>query len=122
LNQNFDPTSPDRVQFQLGGKQLIKDVQLDLDWSITHYFDDGDREESMTKNVVSGEILWEHWLNPHRHRLELGVEANYDFRNAETDFMMLLRWHWGNGRGYRDVLPGEVGFEKVRRLRLNREK
>ena len=109
---------PDYIALRAGWRQLIGDVQLDIDYQIKRFFDDGDRERRITRRAFSANLLWDFW-QPSQRRLELGVHLRRDFDTDINSGMIFLTWHTGNGRAYRDFRPGSVDFLELRKRRLN---
>jgi len=115
-NEEIVLEKPDHLLLGAGWKQLIGDVQLDVDYRVIRFFSDTDRANAFTRHSLSFDLLWDFW-RPNQHRLELGFGLRHDFDSGQTSGELSLTWHLGNGRAYRDFRPGEVDFPELRKRR-----
>ena len=113
-NEDFNLFAPDQISATVGWKQFIMNWQFDVGYQFTRFFNDDDRSRAHNRNSVFVEASQDLWYAAGR-RLELGVRFRHDFPDNRNTGFILLTWHFGNGRGYRDFWPGEVNFRSLKR-------
>jgi hypothetical protein len=112
-NQDLNPADPDQVSAWIGWKQYWDGWQIDVAFRAAWFFDDGDRADSREQQTIVVQVLRDWWVAP-SHRLETGFELRHDFPDDETSGFVVVVWHFGNGRGYRDYRPGTIDFLPLR--------
>ncbi|MBT7890483.1 MAG: hypothetical protein HN580_15805 [Deltaproteobacteria bacterium] len=77
------------------------------------YADDQDRSLSYFRNNMGLKFVWEHWFEK-QHRMEAGLDISHELETGFSTGMLVFRFHFGGGRGYRDFLPGEIAFDDLK--------
>ena len=70
----------------------------------------------MDRHTLQLGLDWSRWT-PLQKRWQVNLNWKHDFNSGENAWLFSLVWHGGNGRGLRDVRPGEMDFFDLRRLR-----
>ncbi len=118
-NEDFDPTSPDSLGLRVGWSQFWGAAEFDVSYRLTQYFEDGDRPDPFTQNLLYLSMVADCWQSP-RHRYELGTQVLHDLGKSETSVFVFFAWHFDNGRDYRDFSPVDTLFRSMRRFRAAR--
>ena len=114
-NEDVNPFAPDSISFSAGISQRLGPVQLGIDWKGYRFFEDYDRASAVWQNRLHVEALADHWLR-NQQRIEVGVSWTHFVEQDENAFMIVARWHFGEGRMFRDFRPGEKPFLKSREV------
>ncbi|MCF7970138.1 MAG: hypothetical protein K9L22_03105 [Methylococcaceae bacterium] len=119
-NENFNIFNPDHMTLQAQWKQYLDAFQVNAGYRVSFYQPDNDRASSSTRSFVKFKLTWDHWL-VNQNRLELGLQYNYDIERSEHLPLLSFAFHFGQGRGYRDFRPGELGFLPLMQQRIPNE-
>lgn len=111
---------PDYLGFNGVWKQMLGEGQLDLGYCFTHYWADDVRSKSSNRHFLSLELSW-NWWRSNKTRWEVGAKLQQDLDNNDLLGMLYISWHGGNGRVYRDFMPGEIDFLNLRKWHLPQE-
>lgn len=109
--------SLDRASLTAEWEQLAGDVVLRASYRRTRFFADEDRSGSRWGDTIRLAADWDRFRDGGQ-RIEVGTRAVYRLDRRDLAATLLLTWHFGPGRGYRDFAPGEVDFESLRARRL----
>lgn len=120
-DEDWDLSQPEQMNISLGWRQMMGDVQLDLDYSMTHYFAEGAhvwrRPESSRSQDLAARLLWDmHGVRGGR----LQWNANFGIGLDDNDYYANfgVTWFFDRGRGYRDFRPRSISFGELRERRL----
>ncbi len=108
-NENFNLFSPDNVKIQVGWKQLLGNLNAQVRYRHAYYFSDDDRDHDIKRNHMDLDLLWNQWM-PDQRRLTLGLEFSQDLDNNESSILFSLSWFFSQGRGLKDIRPGDLDF------------
>ncbi|MFK5952165.1 MAG: hypothetical protein QM498_03845 [Desulfobacterium sp.] len=111
-NDNFNLFNPDNVKIQVGWKQLVGNVNANIKYRHAYYFSDEDRDHDIKRNHVDLDLLWNQWM-PDQRRLALGLKLSQDLDNNESSILFSLSWFFSQGRGLKDIRPGELDFHTI---------
>lgn len=111
-NDDFNLFNPDNVKIQVGWKQLVGNVNATIKYRHAYYFSDDDRDHDIKRNHVDLDLLWNQWM-PDQRRLALGLELSQDLDNNEFAILFSLSWFFSQGRGLKDIRPGELDFYTI---------
>ncbi|RMG92798.1 MAG: SPOR domain-containing protein, partial [Zetaproteobacteria bacterium] len=117
-NENLLDT--DHVFAALRWDQRLGDAQFNLanDW--IRYFADRDRLKAATVSYLNLELLWDLWQE-NQTRWELSLDfRHYWTQTRENVGFIGLTVHFGEGRMYRDFMPGELDLPDFFELRQRR--
>lgn len=109
--------APESLALRFGGKQMLGPLVLGAQFDAAHFLADGGRIPARTLRSVAFNANYERWLMQ-GHRLELGLSLSHDLNRHRLSAAIGLALHLGNGRGYRDFVPGEISFADLRRRRM----
>jgi hypothetical protein len=117
LTSNENLLKPDYLSLKPQWKQMLGNGQIDLGYRFIHYWADDDRRKSVNRHFLHLNLNWATWQK-NQNRWELGAKLQYDLDNQEILGMLYLSWHGGEGRAYRDFMPGEIDFLNLRKRRI----
>jgi len=120
LTSNEKFYEPDYLSLKGVWKQMLGQGQLDLGYRFTHYWADDDRSRSYNRHFLLLDLNWNFWRS-NKTRWELGAKLQQDLDNHELLGMLYISWHGGNGRAYRDFMPGEIDFLRLRKWHMPQE-
>ncbi|WP_448206759.1 hypothetical protein [Azospirillum sp. sgz302134] len=115
--QSFNPLQPDNVALEVAWQQLFGPVVAEIGYRQARYFANGGRSAPLNDNRLRLGASYDHFL-PSGERVELGFGVEKRLRTGDVTGLVSVTWHFGNGRGYRDFMPGEVPFDDIRGRRL----
>jgi hypothetical protein len=98
-------------------RQYFYGLELETHWRAAHYFADADRSQARTRQRLGCALLYDLWTGP-QDRLEFSCSLDYDLSDRSAAGFLSVVWNIGNGRGYRDFIPGSVSFLDLREDRL----
>ena len=113
-NELEDYLTPDHLAIAMEWKQLLGAFQANANLRSALYFPDKDRNSATSRNKLGIELIYNRWLD-NLDRLELNAGMDLHLESSDLTGMFSLTWHFGNGRGLRDFLPGEIDFRDLRR-------
>jgi hypothetical protein len=119
-NEDFNIGSPDRLSMGLSGAVYYEGLEIDGGYLWRHYFDDSDRSDSIDRYDIFLGVQLERWMLLAR-RWQLGVEARHEISKNTTSLMLMLSFHLGRERGFRDFAPDTIRFRKERDLSRRRQ-
>jgi hypothetical protein len=111
-NEDFNLFSPDNMKIQVGWKQLLGNLNANIKYRHAYYFSDDDRDNDIKRNHMDLDLLWNQWM-PDQRRLSLGLELSQDLDNNESSILFSLSWFFSQGRGLKDIRPGELDFYTI---------
>ncbi|HEW97645.1 MAG: hypothetical protein DRR00_17600 [Candidatus Parabeggiatoa sp. nov. 3] len=117
ITSNENLLDPDYLSLKAQWKQMLGDGQLNLGYRFTHYWADDDRRKSVNRHFLLLDLNWNMWQQ-NQTRWELGAKLQQDLDNDELLGMLYISWHGGEGRAYRDFMPGEIDFLNLRKRRI----
>ncbi|MGL4554167.1 MAG: hypothetical protein ACRC33_23635, partial [Gemmataceae bacterium] len=98
----------------VGVRHLVGAFEVSTSYRFLEFFADRDRARDAQRHILDAGLRCDlTYLN--RDRVELVVNAEYEFVRKAAGFQAFVAWHFGNGRGYRDFRPDEVPFLGLRR-------
>ncbi len=117
-NEELSPTELDRTELQLGLRQYLRPLLLDLRVRHALFFEDDDRLQRSERTRVDLRVEWERW-NQLLARWAIRGSVNYDIDNDEITGALLFGRHFSAGRGLFDFRPqpGEFRTLRMRRAR-----
>ncbi len=122
LESNAWPDSyiPDKTRTGIGWQQLIGDLQADLTYSGTVYFDDRNRDGASYRDALQLNLSWDLWLS-RRQRLQVTGMLRHDFDHHDQTGFVSLSFHYNDTPGYRHYRPGDIDFKDLRTFRQQRQ-
>jgi hypothetical protein len=117
LTSNETFYDPDYLSLKGVWKQMLGQGQLDLGYRFMHYWADDDRSRNYNRHFLLLDLNWNAW-HSNKSRWEIGAKLQHDLDNNELFGMLYLSWHDGNGRAYRDFMPGEIDFLRLRKWQI----
>ena len=119
-NEDFDPTSPDRLSMRWTAAALYEGLEIDGGYQWRRYFADEDRKDDSDLHDLFFGLQIERWMHTAR-RWQFGVEVRHELSRSTTSMMLSLSIHLGRERGFRDFAPGTVRFRSERDLTRRRQ-
>jgi hypothetical protein len=117
-NEDFNFVSPDHMAMQVGWRQAWGPVEADVSYRLAQFFRDNDRSRDKTQHLLYADVIADVWLG--RHRTDWALGLRHDVGRSATSVFLSLVWFFDHGRGYRDMMRGELWFPDLRRQRLAR--
>lgn len=112
ISSNENLVTPDKFGLNLKWKQLLGNAQVDVHLNENHYFSDSNRKNSTNNGVLGIGLTWDYWTSK-QDRLEFIFNLNRSLPQGDTSGWLGLRWHFDNGRRYRDFRPSEIDFRDL---------
>ena len=115
LNGNDDQLIPDNAGFEIGSDQLFGPIQLHVDYRMTGFLADNDRNAASIQNTFRLDLKAERWHSGgHRSEIDFSVRHAID---GGTSVGLFLHHYFIAGRGYRDFIPNSILFRSLRQER-----
>ncbi len=121
VNSNENFITLDRVSAEIGTRKLLKFTALQLQYRLTAFLPDNDRDELSIRNSLELELRHDIWLT-NQNRLEVGGDFRYDIEDTEFSGTIFISWHFGYGRGYSDFRPVRLPFKDLQTRSLQEKK
>ncbi|MGH8583286.1 MAG: hypothetical protein ACREWG_10980 [Gammaproteobacteria bacterium] len=109
--------TPDALSATAGWRQRLGPATLEAGYTLTRFFADDERKDGFTRPRLHLDLALERWL-PGLDRADLDFGFRHDFQNHESTFGLSLRWHFSDGRAYRDFDFGPLAFRDLREQRV----
>ena len=110
----------DHVSASLRWDQRLGDAQLNLGNAWIRYFSDRDRPRATTVSYLNLGLLWDFWQE-NQTRWELALAFRHYWSQVRENVGFIgLSVHFGEGRMYRDFMPGELDLPDFFELRQRR--
>lgn len=116
-NEDWNLLKPDHLALRAGWKQLLGDVQANIEYRHTRYFADANRADALARRQIGGTLAWDHWTRG-QDLFATGLTIDRDLGLGDTSFGLYLSWQQSGGRMYRDYRPVEVDFLDLKRRRI----
>jgi hypothetical protein len=117
-NEALNLFDPDHVRGRVGVRWLLRDWDVEAEYTATRYFADPDRASDRTRERLRLEAQMLRWNDP-RNGLQLGLRLDHDITAQENSGWMTLSWHRANGRLLRDFRPADLNFRGLRERHTN---
>lgn len=114
-NETLILDGPDHAQWTSTWKQLLRDTQGDVGYSLRTFFADADRKSTSFRHILAFDLLQDYWFP--ESRLAVGLNFRHDLVRNDNTFAVSLTWHLDQGRHYRDFRPDLIDFLSLRRWR-----
>ena len=111
--QEWDLFSPAYFSAGVDWLQLLGPVIVDAGVRSTYYTARSNGPGSSIDNLLRLTVAYEGWT-PSGDRWEIGASAGYRTQSKEWIGLLSFTWHFSNGRGFRDYVPGDIPFANLR--------
>jgi hypothetical protein len=115
-NEDLNVFDPDNIGVNVGAKQLIGNLDLDINYRHTRYFEDEDRNEANNVNRWRVDLGFSRWLSSSRG-LQANLRYEYDQDSADSSIFLTFSFNRSNGRFYQDFRPSDMDFRALRQRR-----
>ncbi len=117
-NENLNPFDLDNSGVTIGAKQLFGDWQLGLGYRITHYFADGDRDDSSTRARLRFAVDGLGWFSS-TDGWHARFNLDHDHHSGDNSVWLSLAWNRANARRLHDYRHGDIDFRVLRQRRAH---
>lgn len=118
-NEDLNPLDPDHVRFRMGWRQLLGPFEAAATYRLTHYFEDRDRLEAVTRQYLDLDLSWDHWTLD-QERLRIGGRLTRALDRDAFSAGVFMTWTFSTGRALRDFSPAEELFRHLKERRIPR--
>ena len=112
LSSNENLMTPDKLRINVEWQQQLGQWRADTHVSNNYYFKDADRNKAANIAEFGISLHRDYWLE-NQNRLELILNLNKRLDLGQNLGWLGLRWHFSNGRAYRDFRPSELEFDDL---------
>ena len=102
-NEDKRILAPDHIKLNTGFVQYLKPFIAEIQYGLRWYLPDQDRQNSLSRNLINATFTWEKWFI-NTHRFEAQLDISHEFESGNTTGSILLHYHMGKGRFYRDFM------------------
>lgn len=121
INSNEFPQwlVPDNLRFRLGLKQLLGNLQLDLEYRRSFYFNDDNRTRSSQRDTLKFGLHHDIFYG-NANRIELGAMIRQDLTENEQEYLLKLSLHLNDTPSYHHYRFSEIDFRNLKTYRRER--